>query len=222
MTSMPSPPITNEIGAVLFDYGMVLTTAPHPPAWQRMKDLLGAGEDTFHVTYWRWRSEYDRGTLSGEAYWHKVAGDLGRTVDAATVHTLIQADTELWTQPNDSMIRWASGLQAAGIPTGILSNLGDAMEAGVTARFPWVSNFHHLTFSHRLGTAKPDPDIYQHAADGLGVQPGQVLFIDDREENIRAARDAGMHAIRYTDHASFERAMRDAGWDYLLAYATKV
>ena len=205
------------IQAVLFDYGLVLTGPPHPPAWQAMQRLLGAEEVPFHAAYWRFRHDYDRGALDGRTYWQEVAHELGRPPDPATTTQLIAADIELWTQPNQPMIDWAAALQRAGIRTGILSNLGDAMEAGVRTRFAWLDGFYHLTFSHRLGTAKPDSAIYQHAAQGLGVPPAQVLFIDDRLDNIEGARAAGMHAVQYTTQPEFVRALQEQGLGSLLA-----
>ncbi len=211
-----------NVEAVLFDYGLVLTGPPHPAAWERMKAVLGASEADFHGAYWRQRHDYDRGVLNGEGYWRAVAMEVGQAPGEATIQELFAADTELWTQPNQPMIDWAAALQAAGVRTGILSNLGDAMEEGVRVRCPWLSGFDHLTFSHRLQTAKPDLAIYRHAAEGLRVAPAAVLFIDDREDNIAAARQAGMQAIQYTDHAAFLQAMHAAGLGSLLEPATKV
>lgn len=204
------------IDAVLFDYGLVLTGPPQPAAWQQMKTLLGAGEDAFHAAYWNPRHDYDRGVLDSTAYWNAVAAALGCTLSPDMLSTLRQADVALWTVPNQPMIDWARSLQRAGIRTGILSNLGDAMETGVRSRFPWLEHFHHHTFSHRLHVAKPEPAIYRHAAEGLGVAPERILFLDDREENIAAARQAGMHAIQYRNHDDFLHEMKLRGFDWLL------
>jgi putative hydrolase of the HAD superfamily len=114
------------------------------------------------------------------------------------------------------MITWAALLQRAGYKTGILSNIGDAMEAGILARFDWLQSFHHHTFSHRLGIAKPDLAIYRYAAQGLGEDPSHILFIDDREDNVQAARKAGMVAVQYSSHAEFVAAMHAAGLQNLL------
>ncbi len=210
-TAHDGPPIE----AVLFDYGLVLTGPAHPPAWERMKSLLGAEEAPFHAAYWRYRQGYDSGALTGDAYWRKIAEDLGQP-QGASLRALIEADTDLWTEPNQPMIDWARSLQARGMRTGILSNLGDAMEKGIRERCPWLTRFDHLTFSHRLGITKPEAAIYGYAARGLGLEPARILFIDDREDNIAGARAAGMHAIRYTDHHSFMEAMRNAGLGSLL------
>jgi putative hydrolase of the HAD superfamily len=208
------------IQAVLFDYGLVLTGPPDPAARQRMEQLLHADSSSFHDAYWKYRDDYDRGILTGPRYWGQVAQylqnqDLRQPLDAATLAALIDADIALWTVPNPPMIDWAASLHRAGVRTGILSNIGDAMEAGIRARFDWIAAFDHHTFSHRLGIAKPDAAIYRDAAEGLGVAPGHILFVDDRQKNIDAARAAGMAAILYSSHQSFLDELRTAPTDGL-------
>jgi putative hydrolase of the HAD superfamily len=214
-----------NVQAVLFDYGMVLSQPPDPAAWQQMQQLLGVTADELERGYWQFRDAYDRGALSGVAYWHAVAQSMARPLDEPILHALLDADTALWTRPNEPMIAWAQSLQRAGVPTGILSNLGDAMEAGLFARLPWLHSFQHHTFSHRLGIAKPDLAIYRHAAAGLSVEPEAILFIDDRAENVAAARAADMLAIRYLpsstgsfddSFAKFATSLREAGLQHWL------
>ena len=199
------------ISAVLFDYGQVLTGPPHAPAWARMREVTELSEEDFSSAYWAPRRAYDRGTHTGEAYWLEVGRQAGLAIGHEQVAALIEADTELWTQPNQPMIDWAQRLQAAGKKTGILSNLGDAMMAGVLRSFPWLAQFDFLLWSHTLLLAKPEAEIYQHAADGLGVMPAEILFVDDREDNIEGAIAAGMQAIRYVDQGSFEAEMEARG-----------
>jgi putative hydrolase of the HAD superfamily len=205
-----------KIEAVLFDYGMVLSGPPDASSRARMEKLLGADAERFHTAYWKFRDAYDRGALSGERYWHEVAKELDRTIDESTLAALIEADVTHWVQPNDAMIAWAMALQRRGVKTGILSNMGDAMEFGLLAKLPWLKDFQHSTFSHRLGIAKPDAVIYRAAADGLGVSPETILFIDDRQENIDAAHAAGMAAVLYKAHPEFVKSMHQAGYTDLL------
>jgi putative hydrolase of the HAD superfamily len=205
-----------NVKAVLFDYGLVLSGPPDPIAWEWLKAFFGADETSFHTAYWKYRDDYDRGALTGEACWQHVAKDLGKPLDAVQMQQVIDVDTDLWAQPNQPMIDWAAALQHASVKTGILSNMGDATEAGLLARCPWLSGFTHRTFSHRLRMAKPDLAIYQCAAEGLETGPAEILFIDDRADNIAAARTAGMQVVQYTDHAAFLRTMHDEGFGALL------
>jgi putative hydrolase of the HAD superfamily len=78
-----------------------------------------------------------------------------------------------------------------------------------------MADFNHHTFSHRLRMVKPEAAIYRHAIAGLGVPAENVLFIDDREENVEAARAAGLQAIQYVDHASFVKALRAENFEGL-------
>jgi len=114
------------------------------------------------------------------------------------------------------MVEWAGRLQRAGVRTGILSNIGDSIAEALVERFPWLSGFDHCTWSHALLMAKPEPAIYLVTAQALKTPPANILFIDDREENVEAASAIGFQAIHYTDHPAFEREMRARGFASLL------
>src|SRR5215469_16013148 len=207
------------IRAVLFDYGMVLSGPPDPAAWQRMRSITHLSEEALHAAYWTYRHDYDRDTLNGLAYWSHVAAHAGTEFTSEQVAALIAADVDLWTQLNPPMLSWARSLQIAGVRTGILSNIGDAMKEGLLAKFDWFSAFDHCTWSYALKLAKPEAAIYASAAEGLRTPASDILFIDDRLENVEAARATGMQAIQYhyADHAAFEREMQTRGLGYLLS-----
>ncbi|HXB62811.1 MAG TPA: HAD family phosphatase [Acidobacteriaceae bacterium] len=205
---------TNKTGgagpcAVLFDYGKVLSLPADAEAWAQIGKLTGLNEATLGRLYWAHRDAYDKGTLNGVTYWQTIAREGGFSLDETRLAALHAADVELWGQMNEPMVAWALSLQRRGIKTGILSNIGDAMEAGLWKRFDWIGGFTHHTWSHRHNLTKPDAAIYKHAVEGLGCPAAGVLFIDDREENVRGAIAAGLQAILYTTHEEFEKTMRE-------------
>jgi putative hydrolase of the HAD superfamily len=204
------------IHAVLFDYGMVLSGPPDPAAWARMRNVTNLSEDILHREYWAHRHAYDRGDLTAVAYWNKAAAGAGIVLTPTQLSNLVEADTDFWSTLNLPMLDWAQRLQRSGIPTGILSNMPDAMEAGLRARHHWIEAFDHHTWSHTLNLAKPEPAIYLRAAEGLHTAPANILFIDDKTENIEAALAVGMQAIQYTTHAAFEQEMHTRELDSLL------
>lgn len=72
--------------------------------------------------------------------------------------------------------------------------------------------------SCKMGVRKPDPRSYDHLlallseASGKEVRPGDVVFIDDREENCLAARDSGIHAVHFHNVAGLRAELcRDFG-----------
>ena len=197
-----------QIRAVLFDFGQVLSGPPDPLAWRRMQMILNTTDAALHNSYWRHRHDYDLGVLNGVDFWRTVGDELGHPLTEAELAQLLEIDVDLWTQPNQPMIDWTISLQSAGVPTGILSNMGDAMETGIFDRCSWLSGFPHHTFSHRLKIAKPDERIYHHAIKGIDQAPDATLFLDDRIENVEAARSVGLNAIHYTTDEALLRSLQ--------------
>lgn len=214
---MPTPAKTSAaVTTVLFDFGMVLSGPPDPAAWERMKSITGLSEQPLHEAYWHFRHDYDRAALTGTTYWQAVAARAGATITAAQIADLNVADVDMWTVPNAPMIAWVECLQQAGIPTGILSNIGDDIAYGIIARLPWLTRFKHCTWSHELFMAKPEHEIFLRTAAALQAEPSQILFIDDKPENTAAAAAVGMHVVTYGTHDAFEREMHIRGFGALL------
>jgi putative hydrolase of the HAD superfamily len=204
------------VKAVLFDYGMVLSAAPDPAAWARMLSLTNLSEEQLHRGYWAHRHAYDRGDLTAESFWHQAAAPTHAILTPEQLTALIAADVDYWSTLNPPMLAWAHSLQQSRILTGILSNMPGPMEAGLRARYRWIDEFTHNTWSHSLNLAKPEPAIYLHAAQGLRTAPENILFLDDKAENIAAAHAVGMQAIHYTTHAAFLHEMHARGLDHFL------
>src|SRR6476469_1527900 len=66
-----------------------------------------------------------------------------------------------------------------------------------------------FVFSHRFKVAKPDPEIFHKAAELLGTQPRNAVFIDDLLENVIAAKSVGMRAFQYIDTPSLVKQLED-------------
>ncbi len=205
-----------HISAVLFDFGNVLSGPPDPAVWRNMQKVSGLDAPMLDRAYWIPRDDYDRGTLTGRDYWEAVAKVAEVKFSTEQRAKLLTLDVELWTNMSEPMLAWVNALHEAGIRTGILSNIGDAMAEGIRAKFDWIGRFHHAVWSHSLKLRKPEPEIYGAAAQALETPPQNILFIDDKLENIDAAISSGMQGIVYTGHAAFEAEMQERGYAYLL------
>src|SRR5258708_11771873 len=72
----------------------------------------------------------------------------------------------------------------------------------LTDSVAWLPRFDHMTFSCDVKMVKPGEAIYRHCVDGLGVAAGDTLFLDDRAENVSAARKIGLHSFVFTTPAA--------------------
>jgi len=79
--------------------------------------------------------------------------------------------------------------------TALLSNIGKGSLARRFSDEELEDLFDVVVTSAHLGTVKPDPVIYKHTAERLGVEPEECVFLDDREGYCDAARDVGMQTI---------------------------
>ncbi|WP_165490473.1 HAD-IA family hydrolase, partial [Protofrankia symbiont of Coriaria myrtifolia] len=54
-----------------------------------------------------------------------------------------------------------------------------------------------IVYSHEVGLAKPDPRVYALTCERLGVNPGDVVFLDDTPAAVEGARAAGWQAVLF-------------------------
>jgi putative hydrolase of the HAD superfamily len=199
--------------AVVFDYGMVLTGMPDQEARAELLRITGLTSERFEPLYWADRHAYDEGKLSGIAFWQKFLKDAKLDLPPGSVEALNRYDARMWTTQNPVMVAWQQKLKAAGILTGILSNMGDSVLELMLEEFAWLKGFDVLVWSFQLGIAKPDPDIYRYLLEKLGTKPEETLFIDDREINVEAARALGIQAIEFSTVERLRADLIAAGLD---------
>jgi putative hydrolase of the HAD superfamily len=185
---------------------MVLTGEPDPEAHAALIRITGLQLARFETLYWADRHAYDEGKLTGLAFWQKFLRESGLPPNQEMADELNRWDAIMWTTQNPAMLAWQLALKQRGLLTAILSNMGDYVLAKVEREFDWIHRFDVLVWSFQLGIAKPDPAIYRHTLAKLGVLPEETLFIDDKRENIEAARALGLQAIQFS---SVERLRDD-------------
>ena len=92
---------------------------------------------------------------------------------------------------DDRMLRAVGRIRRQGVKAGVLSNTW-----GRSVFHPEVlERFDAVVLSEREGLRKPDPRIYRVAAQRLGLQPGDCVFVDDMAANVEGARAVGMVGV---------------------------
>jgi putative hydrolase of the HAD superfamily len=140
----------------------------------------------------------ERGECSLEEFELALASELvlldGGPVLAAGLLERMWAGSVL----DQAMMDTIAKLHETGVPTALLSN-------------SWGSNYPRELFpglfdvvviSAEVGMRKPEPRIFQHAAELLRLQPEQCVFIDDIQANIAAAEQLGFTGVLHSDAAA--------------------
>ncbi|WP_246082748.1 HAD-IA family hydrolase [Nonomuraea diastatica] len=177
---------------MVFDLYGVIARTQSPESRRRLVELAGVPEERFWEAYWACRPSYDAGQ-SGVAYWGAVADRLGTRFP--DVPALIDADLHSWSDVDESMVEVVHELADQGHRLGLLSNIIEELVPFWESRHgDWLGRFASLTFSCRIGAAKPERRAYEICAERVGATPQDILFFDDNPVNVAAAREAGMAA----------------------------
>lgn len=194
-----------------FDLGKVLLDFDHEIACRQLAEVLGTTAETIRTDVFhsgeQWK--YERGEITTLDL-HRWLCD--RYDVEAKLEDVCHAASHIF-HPIPGTIEIAAGLHAAGKRMGILSNTCDAhWEYCLGRPFPFLDEYfpvHALSF--RIGTMKPDRDIYVKAAELCDVAPEKIFFVDDREENVAGAVRAGYDAVLFTGPADLRAALNDRG-----------
>jgi len=92
-----------------------------------------------------------------------------------------------------------------------LTNFSAETYPEFAANHPFMARFDDVLVSGEVGLVKPDPRIYALAIARFRVTPARTLFIDDRDENVAAARGAGMLGHQFKDARTLAAALADLG-----------
>ncbi|RRR75894.1 HAD family phosphatase [Streptomyces sp. RP5T] len=183
---------TDRRRIVLFDLFGVIARHQRPGALEKMAARCNTAPDAFTSAYWTYRPPYDAGRQTASAYWTDVLRALSRPADTDTIEELRLTDIDSWSRVDDSMVTYVRQLRDRA-RVALLSNIpADHADAFLAAQ-PWLHDLDHLAFSGRIGVAKPDPAAFQHCVVALRAAPADFLFVDDREENVRAAQAVGLN-----------------------------
>ena len=100
---------------------------------------------------------------------------------------------------DDVMQDAVTAFRAAGVRTGLLSN---SWGAQTYDRGRLAELFDVLVISGEEGIRKPQPELYAIAAERMGLEPAELVFVDDLRGNLKPARALGMTTVHHVDAAA--------------------
>jgi putative hydrolase of the HAD superfamily len=207
-----------ELRAVILDWGGVLTQ----PIRDTVRDWITADQidwDSYVAVVGPWLSDaYDplQAGIAVNGGFENPVHALERGECAAADFELLLAERLVTTtgakvrpegllrrmlsasRPVPLMYELVRGLRKRGIRTVLLSNSwGD----GGYPRQDFPGLFDAVVISGEVGMRKPEPRIFLHAAELVGIAPRECVFVDDLEPNVKAAIGCGMTGVHHTDPA---------------------
>jgi 2-haloacid dehalogenase/putative hydrolase of the HAD superfamily len=98
-------------------------------------------------------------------------------------------------------------LAARGVPMIGLTNMSTETSERTFAMSPAFGRLQHIVVSAAVGLMKPDPRIFQLAAERAGLPPSELLLVDDSRANTDAAAALGFDVHLFDDPATLRPAL---------------
>ena len=136
---------------------------------------------------------FERGDWSEAQFFQKLSVECRLE---ASLEELKKGFAEIFT-PVPSMVEFMESLKERGIPVMVFSNTNVTAVDYIRAAFPFFERFDAYCLSYEHGCMKPDTTLYGVAQLMTRCTPGNLLFLDDRAENVHAARQMGWNAIHH-------------------------
>jgi putative hydrolase of the HAD superfamily len=203
------------IRAVLWDFGGVVTSSPFE-AFLDYERSLGLPEGLIRsinatnsdTNAWAQleRNEVDIDSFC--ALFEEEASALGHTLDGKQVIACLHGRVR--PEMAEAVRRCSERLVCACLTNNFRGGGLMADRVGRDEVKAVQANFHHIIESSKVGLRKPDPRIYRLACDTMGVEPAEVVYLDDLGVNLKPAAAMGMTTIKVIDPAEALRQLEAA------------
>jgi putative hydrolase of the HAD superfamily len=183
----------NDIKAVLFDADGVLQQPS--TGWlinlERLCPIPGRAPEFLNEVF-----TAERPCLAGTADFASALDEVLRRWGSGC-H--VEDALAIWRQiePAQGLLDVVRQLRKSGFLVALATNQHAYRAEFMSEQLGYASEFDHEFYSCRIGHAKPSGEFFLHALDRLGLRGHEVLLIDDKEPNIRGAREAGLHAVLF-------------------------
>lgn len=147
----------------------------------------------------------DDGTTTNETFFHTLGTLSGQ--DPAIVKQQMYGYSVL----NDEMVSIVKILRQNHYSSVLLSNANTAFIYTVLNKHGIAPLFDEIIISSEIGFAKPSKEIFDYTLQKLKADHNEVIFIDDRRENIQAAERLGIKSLVFTNAEKLKHELECLG-----------
>jgi 2-haloacid dehalogenase len=204
-SAVPSP----AVDAVVFDLGGVLLDWDPRYLYRKLiEDPAELAEFLAVVCTGDWHRAHDLGATTLESC-RALAREYPQHADL--IMAWAERGEEMIAGQIDGTVDVLADLSRAGVPCFALSNMEAETFPLRRDRFAFMRYFDGYVISGIEGVAKPDPAIFELLLTRHGLDPARTAFIDDNPDNIAAAEQLGVRAIRFGDPGQVRGELRALG-----------
>jgi len=194
---------------VVFDLGKVLVDFDYSIAGRRIaaQSKLSDAEVQRFLDQTPLLHRYELGQMTRQEFFEEVRE---RTGYRGSLVEFSESFADIFTEMPE-MTALHAALRGKGIPSYIFSNTNDLAAEHVRRAFPFFADFDGYVLSYEVGAMKPDAKIYEALEEMSGKRGADILYLDDRQENVDAGAARGWQVILQTDPATSRATIERLG-----------
>jgi glucose-1-phosphatase len=181
------------VKSVVFDLGKVLLDFDYGIAGRKLaaRATMAAADLGGFLVHVPLIIRYETGLLTSEEFYREVKAGTGYLGDMEEFSALF---ADIFT-PIEPMLRLHADLRARGFPTYIFSNTNELAVRFIRRNFAFFQNFEGYVLSYEHQSMKPDRKLYEVVETQTQCRGAEILYVDDRPENIEAGAARGWQVI---------------------------
>jgi len=192
------------IKAVIFDLGDVYLKQKHV-FWYKGKHPSIINNERFEEEYKKYTPVLERGEIEEKDFWRNICNNLNIEFSEEYFENFLY-EYEKYNLSVDNDVRdVVLSLKSQGFKVAILSNIENPCLEFVKDQ-GWTDDFDVTVMSCEVGTRKPEEKIYRIVLDELGEKAENCIFIENKPEFIKAAKNLGIKTIL------FDNSKNDIGY----------
>jgi 2-haloacid dehalogenase len=186
-----------SVEAVVWDFGGVLTDWDPAHLYRKVFDDETELEHFLtNVCSREWHIQHDAGSLFADTLPVLRAE---HPTYASAIDVYLDRYVEMLGGPIPGTSEIVAELREHGVPQYGLTNMPHEPWAAIREAWPLLGELDGVLVSGTERLAKPDPAIFELAAERFGLDPATTVFVDDVQRNVSAAEGCGFHALLFTD-----------------------
>lgn len=195
--------------ALVFDLGKVLVDFDYSIAARRIARLCSPECDptAFFTKHAGLLESYELGKFTTLQFFNEIKAASGFSGTPAEFNTFF---ADIFT-PMQAMIDLQGELRKKRIPAYIFSNTNDLAVDHIRKRFPFFSDFDGYVLSYEHGAMKPSARLYEIVERASGRKGAELIYIDDRPENVEAGTARGWQGILHEAPETTRAALQKLG-----------
>jgi putative hydrolase of the HAD superfamily len=200
----------SEFSTILWDVGGVLLTN----GWDHTERNavlahFGLDREEFEMRHPGPNDLWEKGLLTVEQYLEQTVFYQPRSFTPQEFFELMKAQSKLLPETGLPVLREIAASGTFELAT--VNNEARELNDYRIRAFGLLDYIDCFLSSCYVGKRKPDPSIYRLALDVLQRDPEEVVFVDDREGNVEAARTLGIRGIVFKNAAQLSTEFSTLG-----------